>query len=225
MERKVVIPGETLAKGIGYLAGQGTHRVNEEIRASILGLMEMQGKVVKVIPLKGAYIPKEGDKVIGQITDVGYSVWEVNVNAPAPALLSITDVKQYYIELGEDLSKYFDIGDYIFAEVEKVGKAMFIKLKMDEKMYRKLDTGMILKVSPVKVPRIIGKKGSMISLLKEETGCLFIVGQNGVVWIKGKSGKNELVAAKAIKFIEENAHKDGLTDKMKEKIKEWMENE
>ena len=225
MAYKIVIPGDILAEGLGYIAGQGTHRVGNEIRSSILGILNQQGKVIKVIPLRGAYIPKEGDKVIGQITDVGYSVWEVDVNGPTVALLSITDVKRYYIELGEDLSKYFDIGDYIYAEIERVGKSMFVKLKMDNKMYRKLDTGMVLKVSPVKIPRIIGKKGSMINLLKEMIGCSIIVGQNGLIWIKGKTGKEELVAMKAIKYIEENALKEGLTDEIKEKIKEWMQNE
>ena len=96
---------------------------------------------------------------------------------------------------------------------------------MKDKMFRKLNTGLTVKISPVKVPRIIGKKGSMVNLLKEETGCTFIVGQNGIVWIKGETRQQELLALKAIKYVENNAHMSGLTDTMKEKIKEWKQNE
>ncbi|HLE06680.1 MAG TPA: exosome complex RNA-binding protein Rrp4 [Candidatus Nanoarchaeia archaeon] len=224
-ERKVVIPGETLATGMEYLPGHGTHRVNEEIRASWLGLSEYNGSVIKVIPLKGAYIPREGDRVIGVIADVSYSSWDVNVFGPANAMLGIGDASRSYIELGEDLTRYYDIGDYIYAEVSKVSKSMFIKINMKDKMFRKLNTGLTVKISPVKVPRIIGKKGSMVNLLKEETGCTFIVGQNGIVWIKGETRQQELLALKAIKYVENNAHMSGLTDTMKEKIKEWKQNE
>jgi len=224
-ERKVVIPGETLATGMEFLPGHGTHRVNEEIRASWLGLSEYNGSVIKVIPLKGAYIPREGDRVIGVIADVSYSSWDVNVFGPANAMLGIGDASRSYIELGEDLTRYYDIGDYIYAEVSKVSKSMFIKINMKDKMFRKLNTGLTVKISPVKVPRIIGKKGSMVNLLKEETGCTFIVGQNGIVWIKGETRQQELLALKAIKYVENNAHMSGLTDTMKEKIKEWKQNE
>lgn len=224
-ERKVVIPGETLATGMEFLPGHGTHRVNEEIRASWLGLSEYNGSVIKVIPLKGAYIPREGDRVIGVIADVSYSSWDVNIFGPANAMLGIGDASRSYIELGEDLTRYYDIGDYIYAEVSKVSKSMFIKINMKDKMFRKLNTGLTVKISPVKVPRIIGKKGSMVNLLKEETGCTFIVGQNGIVWIKGETRQQELLALKAIRYVEENAHVSGLTDAMKEKIKEWKQNE
>jgi exosome complex component RRP4 len=220
-ERETVVPGETLAVGMKLLPGQGTHRVGEEIRSSILGLLDSKGSVVKVIPLKGAYIPKKGDKVIGQVVEIGFSVWNVDIDAPLDASLRISEASKSYIELGADLSRYFDIGDYIYAEVVSVGRDYFTKISTKDRIFKKLDTGLVISISPVKVPRVIGKKGSMVNLLKEETGCSIIVGQNGFIWIKGDKRKDELLAGKAIKFIEENAHLSGLTDAIKEKIGGW----
>ena len=55
-------------------------------------------------------------------------------------------------------------------------------------------------------------------LIKEKTGCQIVVGQNGIVWLKGDK---EDLAIRAIQEIEENSHITGLT----EKIKEMLENE
>jgi len=68
-----------------------------------------------------------------------------------------------------------------------------------------------LTITPSKVPRLIGKQGSMIELIKNKTNCQIIVGQNGVVWIKGEQ---EGLAAKAILTIENESHISGLTDKI-----------
>jgi len=70
-----------------------------------------------------------------------------------------------------------------------------------------------MKINSQKVPRVIGKQGSMISLVKEKTGCDVTVGQNGFVWVKG-TPEGELLAEKAIKMIEAQSHQEGLTDKM-----------
>jgi len=220
-ERSIVVPGDVLANGMEFLPGHGTHRIKEEIRSSLLGLMDVRGSVVKVIPLKGAYIPRRGDKVIGRVVEIGYSVWSININGPSKANLSIPEASSSYIETGADLSRYYDVNDYVYAEVISVGKDGYTKLSMKDRMFKKLDIGLIVKISPVKVPRVIGKKGSMVKSLKDETGCSLIVGQNGIVWVKGEKRENELLAAKAIKYIEENAHLSGLTDAIKEKIGEW----
>lgn len=67
-----------------------------------------------------------------------------------------------------------------------------------------------------RVPRIIGKKGSMITMLKKETGAQILVGQNGRVWISGKSRDEEAIIAEAIRKIEAEAHTTGLTDRVRE---------
>ena len=57
-------------------------------------------------------------------------------------------------------------------------------------------------------------------MIKDKTGCKIIVGQNGKVWISGDSPKQEKLAFDVIKLIEENAHIDGLTDKIKKYLED-----
>ena len=78
-----------------------------------------------------------------------------------------------------------------------------------------------MNVNPNKVPRIIGKEGSMINLIKDNTGCNITVGQNGLVWIKGDKVEDELYAKKAIMFVTEKSFASGLTDE----VKKWFEKE
>ena len=70
-------------------------------------------------------------------------------------------------------------------------------------------------VVPILSPRIIGKAGSMITMIKDITDCRIIIGQNGLTWISGTDPDKEAVAVEAIKLIEENSHKIGLTDEIK----------
>ena len=79
----------------------------------------------------------------------------------------------------------------------------------------KLKGGRIVRVNANKVPRIIGKQGSMVSMIKQSTNCRILVGQNGVVWVKGDEPSKELLAVQTIKKIECEAHIPGLTDNIK----------
>ena len=81
--------------------------------------------------------------------------------------------------------------------------------------------GMIVKINPNKIPRVIGREGSMIKMIKDETGCEITAGQNGLVWIKGDKIEDELFAKKAIEFITEKSFVSGLT----EEVKEWFDKE
>ena len=78
----------------------------------------------------------------------------------------------------------------------------------------KVKGGRIIKVNTHKVPRIIGKKGSMVSMVKQATGCKIIVGQNGLVWISGEP-EMELEALNTIHKIEKESHTRGLTETIK----------
>jgi exosome complex component RRP4 len=77
--------------------------------------------------------------------------------------------------------------------------------------------GIIIKVTPQKIPRIIGKEGSMIKLIKQKTACDIITGQNGVVWLRGE---NKAKAIEAILTIEKESHTIGLTEKIEKLLGE-----
>jgi exosome complex component RRP4 len=85
----------------------------------------------------------------------------------------------------------------------------------------KLDDGMIMEINSNRVPRVIGKEGSMISLIKNETGCRITVGQNGVIWLKGNKIEDELFAKRAILHVAKNSFISGLT----EETQKWFEKE
>ena len=85
----------------------------------------------------------------------------------------------------------------------------------------KLEDGLIVEINSNRVPRVIGKEGSMISLIKNETGCRITVGQNGLIWIKGDKIEDELFAKRAILHVAEKSFISGLT----EEVKKWFEEE
>ncbi len=215
-EKDIVAPGDIMTTGMDFIPADGAIRDGENIVAAQLGIADVKGRLVKVIPLNGVYIPKRDDIVIGRVIDMTFSSWFVNVRYAYDAVLSLKDASSDFIERGADLSAYFAIGDAVVAKVSNVNKSMAIDITMKGPGLRKLTTGTIVEITPQKIPRVVGKQGSMISMIKEHTGCQIIAAQNGRVWVSGKDAKDERLAIKAIKFIEDNAHKSGLTDKVKE---------
>jgi len=207
--RDVVVPGELIAEG-DYLLGEGTFREDKNVFANVLGLLDAKENFVKVIPLSGRYIPEQGDLVIGIITDITFSGWELDINSVLTARLSLSNGTERYIDLSEEsLSDIYDIGDVVLAKVDSVSRDSHATLTMKDRSLYKFKAGRLLSVSPSKVPRIIGRKGTMVSTVKDLTGCRITVGQNGRVWI---TGTNPDLAITAIRKIEELAHTSGLTD-------------
>jgi exosome complex component RRP4 len=72
-EKEIVVPGELVAEGMDYIPAVGTFREGDKIVSSLLGLVNLSGRLIKVIPLSGRYIPKSGDVVIGKVADIGFS--------------------------------------------------------------------------------------------------------------------------------------------------------
>lgn len=212
-DRDIVCPGDVLARGMGYVPGNGTYRVNDEVRSQLLGLARVDGKVIKITPLRGRYMPKVRDRVVAKVTNVLMSGWRVDINSPYDAVLSVKEASSDFIPRGASLTQYFETGEYIFTQVTNVTSQKLVDVTMKGPGLRKLQGGQIINVNAQKVPRIIGKDGSMVSLLKQHTGCFIYVGQNGRVWLSGEPDKERL-AIKAIRYIEENAHKQGVTEQV-----------
>jgi len=78
---------------------------------------------------------------------------------------------------------------------------------------RKIDKGTIITVQASRVPRIIGKDGSMIEVIKKGTGCQIFVSKNGRVWLDGTSDSITL-AIEAIRMVESEAPTLGLTERV-----------
>jgi len=213
--KAVVVPGEDIAQGMDFVPGKGTYRDGEKIIAAGVGLVNMVGRTINLIHLSGKYMPKIGDVIIGQIVDISLFGWRVDTNSAYPAMLSMKDATSSYIEKGADLTQYFNFGDYIVTKIIKVTGQKLVDITMKGPGLKKLKSGRIIKVNPNKVPRIIGKQGSMVSMIKDATKCRIIVGQNGLVWVEGQI-ENELMAVKTIQKIAKESHITGLTDIIKE---------
>ncbi len=215
-DRDIVVPGQELALGIDFLPNSGTYRDGDKIIASQLGLISINGRLIKIIPLNGKYVPKRGDTVIGKIKDLNFSNWFVDIGYAYDAVLSSKEISSDYIERGADLSQFYDIDDVIVAKITNVSKMKMTDLSMRGSGLYKLSNGRIIKISPVKVPRLIGKEGSMINMIKDLTECKITAGQNGFVWINGIDSRKERIAVEAVLMISEKAQVNNLTEKVKE---------
>jgi exosome complex component RRP4 len=207
-KKQLVAPGEVLAEG-SYFPGENTYREGSKVYASRIGLAELVANKLIVVPLKGCYTPRVDDFVIGRVVDIAMSGWNVDISSPYPALLPLSETPaSRAMAARKDLTLIFNVGDLVMAEV-----IAFDRTRDPLLTVRGRGLG---KVSPAKIPRLIGRKGSMISLLKKATSCEIIVGQNGTVLVSGRQPKNEQVAAAAMYMIEREAHTRGLTDRVSE---------
>ncbi len=223
---QLVIPGDILARGSGFKAGGGVYRktVNHEteICASMIGLAQVRKDRIGVVPLEGCYIPLEGDIVIGKIVRVGVTSWNVDIRGPYVGTLRVGNViDRDFDSLRESLDRILQMGDIIKAQITYFDRTRDPVLTLQGRGLRKINNGRLVVVDPVKIPRIIGKKGSMIQLLKNMTNAQIVVGQNGRIIINAYNLETENLVERAIRKIESEAHTSGLTDR----IREFLEKE
>ena len=198
-KREVVVPGQLLAEG-RYRPSFGTYDEGGKIYSSLMGLAELRGNTVKVVALEGVYIPKEGDLVIGVIKLVAGNNWKIDIGGPYGASLHANNaLRRPY---SDDISEYMDMGDVISAEVSAFDRQGGPFLSMKGRGLEVLEGGMILEVSPAKIPRIIGRRGSMINIPSTPPSIIFPKYQPSIflfsnkvcVWYPGFSNLTVYVA-------------------------------
>jgi exosome complex component RRP4 len=198
MEKKIVLPGEKIAEGrvrmpYTFSDGKATY-------AAVIGTVDDEGRY---IALENPYKPVVGDTVIGMVTDVRHAGYEVDLNLPEGGFIPTRNTR---ITL--------QLGDFVVCRVKSVTEVGDVDLGE----VRRLPKGKVIEFPPAKVPRLIGRKSSMLDLLKQHVGGDIMVGNNGYVWISDKSDMPLIL--KAIKMIERKAHKSGLTDEMANFLKQ-----
>jgi len=214
-KRKIVVPGEIIISGDDYLPGEGTERNGSDIISHRYGLAEKVGRVVKIIPLSGAFIPRRNNVVLGRVTDFTYNGWILDIDYAGSSFLPIAEAPRFINK--NEMKQFMDIGDMAAVKIWSVsGRGVDLSLK--GKGLGKLEGGFVFRISPSRVPRIIGREGSMINLIKDNTGCTITVGQNGWIWVNGENIESEIRARKAIEFVADKVYIDGLTDK----VEEWF---
>ncbi len=197
--KKIVVPGELVAAE-RKKAGEHVFQREGKLYSDSLGFVNEHDGQVTVVPLEGKYVPRRMDVVIGIVTDekaVGY-------------LVDINSFTQSFV-LKKEVRDQLRPGSIISAKVMDVNELKEADLSQVRVFYG----GDIIAISPVKIPRVIGKNCSMLDVLKRGTNANLVVGRNGWIWAKGG---NMPLLAKAIAKISEEAHVENLTKKMQEMI-------
>ena len=155
---------------------------------------------------------------MGRVEMITRNGWVIDFGNYANAFLSLTEVPKF-VKKGA-LDEVMDIGDMVVAKIFSIkGRDIDLTLKSSE--LGKIEEGNVFRINPSKVPRVIGKEGSMIKLIREKTNCNITVGQNGFILVKGNKIDDELIARRAIMFIAKKSFISGLT----EAVEKWFSSE
>jgi|UniRef100_A0A7J3XYL4 exosome complex component RRP4 len=222
-DRQIVRPGDTLAvieedgnQGFKRIPEKHIYLVDNNICSDVFGVASVSENDISVIPFNSVYYPRKEDVVIGIIEGIGVTSWEVDIRSPYKAYLNASDAIENFNPLYHDLKSYLDIGEMILAKIVAFDRTRDPLLTIKGKGLGKIIEGIIIEVKPSRIPRIIGKKGSMLNLLTSKTNCEMTVAQNGFVWAKCPDEYRGEVLTQAIKLIDEKPHVRGLTEEIKQ---------
>lgn len=225
-DKELVVPGEILSEDLtNFNPGRGTTKQGNKIISIFVGLKVIRKNYINVIPLRGIYTPTEGDKVIGIVIDKNPVKWKLDINAryfgilkPSNTVMRAQRFKRGRPEREEKSTYKFNVGDVLIVKIMQADRLHHPELTVQGKYLGKRNSGKLIEIPPPKIPRVIGRKGSMINLLKNMTKCNIFVTQNGRIWIQGEDFEHETLLIDTIHKIEAEAHTSGLTDRIKEFI-------
>ncbi len=241
--REVVLPGEVLTEDTkNFLPGRGTIYNSERSKITSLniGLKQISKNYINVIPLRGFYTPRPGDKIIAMVVDKNPVKYKCDINAKDFGTLKPKNTikkdrnRSFRGSSGggrgggrgrgngfsrEDMNtNKFKIGDILIVKILSADRINKPELTTVGKYLGIRNNGIVISIDPPKIPRVIGRSGSMIKMLKNLTKCNIFVTQNGRIWLKGEDLAHERLLIESIRKIENEAHKVGLTDRMQEYI-------
>jgi exosome complex component RRP4 len=227
--RDLVVPGEVLTTDTNnFLPGRGTLLTKDrsKIISLNIGLKQTKRNYINVIPLRGFYTARPGDKVIALVVDKNPVKYRCDINAKEDAILKPKNtIKRGRMKRGRDHydsgTERYEVGDILIAKVLSADRLNSPELTTVGKYLGKRNNGIVISIDPPKIPRVIGRNGSMIKILKNLTKTNIFVTQNGRIWLKGEDIAHERLLIDAIQKIEREAHTVGLTDRMSE----YIENE
>ena len=111
------------------------------------------------------------------------------------------------------MGRQLAVGDLIAARIIAFDRTRDPMLTVQDKDLGKIPRGELLKISATRVPRLIGKRGSMIQTIEQATQTRVLIGQNGIIVVMGRDGVK--LAMRAIKMVEDEAHTANLTQRVK----------
>jgi exosome complex component RRP4 len=221
-DRDLVLPGDVLFDG-RIRTGENTYRSQEKVFATRLGLVNYSPDNVSVTALSTGYVPLVGDVVIGEVVDMDLGEWRIDIGAQDQAVMGIPDAVDRPFRTDYVMTRVLDIGDTLIAKIVDLDRRRTPVLSILGPGLGKVYDGFIVHITPSKIPRLIGKKGSMINMIIKETGCRVAIGQNGRVLLSGPNREREAMVVKVINKIELEAHTSGLTNRTQEFLRKLKE--
>ncbi len=236
--KEIVVPGETLTEDVNeFMPGRGAifNKEKTKIISLSIGLKQIRKNYINVIPLRGFYTPRAGDKVLGIVVDKNPVKYKLDINAKDLGVLKPKNTikkERGRFSRGPGGRKPHDYNQSSSTEMYDIGEVLILKvLSADRLNSPELTTvgkylgkkvgGTMISIGPYSIPRVIGRGGSMIKMLKNLTKCNIFVTQNGRIWIRGENLELERLLIETIEKIATEAHTIGLTDR----IQEFLENE
>jgi len=217
-KRKYVIPGDVVTTG-PFRPEQNVYLDGNNIISTTIGISEIYDDSVKVIPLTGKYIPKINDLVIGKVVSHTSLSWELDINSCYVGFLPAQDVfGRDFSAHADELTSKLKSSDLVAARIANFDRTRDPLVTIADRDLGKIDSGDLIKISPSKVPRLIGKRGSMIQMIEMATNAAVTIGQNGWVVVSCETPEGLLKAKKAIEMVNEKAHVANLTDQVKEML-------
>jgi len=220
--RDLVVPGDVLYEG-RIRTGDNTYRSQGKVSASRIGLVDYSRGMVSVIALEAGFNPLVGDLVIGEVIDIELGHWLVDIDASSDAVLNVPDAIDAPFRTDIVMPDILDIGDTIIAKIVDMDRRRTPILSILGRDLGKVEEGFIIRLTPSKIPRLIGKKGSMVNMILRETESNIVIGQNGRILIHGKTREQEENAVNVIEKVEREAHISGLTNRVQEYLKNLKE--
>jgi len=212
-----VIPGDIIIAD-DCRPGQNVILEGNRVMSTAIGFSEIEDNLVNVTPLTGLYTPKTDDLVIGKIISHNALSWQVDINSYYSGILTASDIfGKDYSPSRDDLSLKLNTGDIILARIANVGSRDPLITIIGENL-GKIDSGELVKISPTKISRLIGKYSSRIQTIEASTNATITVGQNGLIVVSCDETHGLLKALAAIRMVDEQAHIVDLTDKVKKML-------
>jgi len=217
-KKRYVIPGDVITTAPLRL-DENVTLDGKRIMATCMGLSDVSSDSVRVIPLAGVYLPKIDDLVLCTISFVSGNSWFADMNSCYQGMLLGQDVfgRGSYPTTSE-MKERLDNGDIIYAKIANSDRQREPLISIADQSLGKIDSGELVKISPTKIPRLIGKHGSMIQTIEASTNATMTVGQNGLIVVSCDETNGLLKALAAIRMVDEQAHLVNLTDKVKKML-------
>lgn len=215
VKRKFVVPGDIITTG-PLRTDENVIRDGDRIIATSVGISEIFDNGVRVLAFSGIYLPRIDDVVIGKVVSQYLMSWELDINSCYVGVLRADEVfGRDFSPSSDDLKSKLSKGELVLAKIANFDRSRDPLLTVRSRELGKLESGELIKIAPMTIPRLIGKQGSMIKTIESATNARVKIGQNGLVVVSCEDPVGLSKTIKVIEMIDSNSHVSDLMERIK----------